>query len=154
MAWRHFGKEDKAPTTINWVRRDALASAMPGKTLTRGSRATAGRSQRPRKTDGGKPRLDLIAGTTIFGLGAALTFGADKYGAYNYAAGEGMHWSRYFAALMRHCWKWWMGEELDEESGLHHLHHAMACLDILDRMRNEEVGKDDRPQLKRKEGRR
>lgn len=117
--------------------------------MTHGSRAT----REPRKTDQGKPRIDLIAGTTIMGLAAALTFGAVKYGAYNYAEGQGMHWSRYFAALMRHCWKWWMGEEIDEESGLHHLHHAMACLDILDRMRQETVGIDDRPTLGRKRGR-
>lgn len=103
------------------------------------------RRRRPRKNDQGKPRLDLISPHTVLGLGRALGYGAAKYGAYNFANGDGMEWSRQFAALMRHCWAWWGGEACDNESGLCHLDHALACLDILNRMRHEEIGRDDRP---------
>jgi len=74
------------------------------------------------KDDGGKNRLDLIPAYPLWELGRVYTFGAGKYEDNNWR--KGLKWSRIFAAVMRHLWKWWSGEELDEESGLPHLSHA------------------------------
>ena len=38
---------------------------------------------------------------------------------------------RYFDALQRHVWSWKQGEQIDPESGIHHLAHAMCCLMFL-----------------------
>ena len=38
---------------------------------------------------------------------------------------------RYFDAMQRHVWSWKQGEQLDPESGIHHLAHAMCCLMFL-----------------------
>ena len=71
------------------------------------------------KFDGGKVRLDLLAPEFLVGTAKVLEFGAQKYDEYNWA--KGMKWSRVFAALMRHMWKWWAGEKLDEETGMSEL---------------------------------
>lgn len=81
------------------------------------------------KYDGGKPRLDLVSHHFLNGIGAVLGYGAAKYAARNWE--KGIEFGRVFAALMRHLWAWWGGEEFDPESGLHHLDHAACCLMFL-----------------------
>jgi len=92
-----------------------------------------------RKDDDEKVRLDLIPPEAIFAVGNVLTFGAKKYGDRNWE--KGMSWSRVFAALMRHMWSWWGGQQptstnfafgdLDPETRFSHLWHALACLTFL-----------------------
>lgn len=94
------------------------------------------------KHDGGKTRLDLIPYEFVEGCGRALTFGASKYGDNNWAGG--LKWSRCFAALLRHLWAFWRGEESDSESGLSHLDHAAACLAFLMAFKDRKAGEDDR----------
>jgi len=56
--------------------------------------------------------------------------GTLKYAPYNYA--KGMKWSTCFDCLLRHLFKWfYCREELDLESGEHHLDHAIANLLML-----------------------
>lgn len=87
------------------------------------------------KHDSEKVRLDLIPQEVVWGLGHVLTYGAKKYttagsdGANNWALGA--KWSRYWGALLRHLFAWLRGERFDPESGLPHLHHALACLTFL-----------------------
>jgi hypothetical protein len=50
----------------------------------------------------------------------------------------------FFAALLRHLFAWWRGEELDPESGLSHLAHAGCCLMFLMEYRRNGWGTDDR----------
>lgn len=100
----------------------------------------------PVKFDAGKPAFELISPHAMFGLAKVLAFGAHKYGARNWE--NGLKNSRIFAAAMRHLWAWWLGEDLDEETGLSHLHHAAACIMML--QHNVEIrhkGVDDRPVL-------
>lgn len=97
------------------------------------------------KHDGGKLRIDLVPNEFIYGCSRGLEFGARKYGDYNWA--QGLKWSRCFAALMRHLWAWWSGNECDDESGLSHLDHAACCLAFLMAYQARKTGEDDRYKL-------
>lgn len=83
----------------------------------------------PTKNDQGKAPFELLPPEALFGTADAMAVGAGKYGERNWEAGLKM--GRVFGAAMRHLWAWWMGEDLDPESGLSHLHHAGACVMML-----------------------
>jgi hypothetical protein len=64
-------------------------------------------------------------------LGAlALLDGAGKYGRSNFLVAP-VRASIYYDAAMRHLGKWFAGEEVDEDSGVPHLGHVLACSAIL-----------------------
>lgn len=64
-------------------------------------------------------------------LGAlGLLDGACKYGRANWRE-SGVLASTYYSALNRHINAWLEGENLDPDSGVPHLGHALACLAIL-----------------------
>jgi hypothetical protein len=60
--------------------------------------------------------------------------GAAKYAAHNWR--RGYPWSLSFAALQRHAWAFWNGEDIDAEMGLPHLaavaFHAFALLEFME----------------------
>ena len=100
-----------------------------------------------RKDDSGKLRMDLLAPEFLLGTAEVLTFGANKYGDRNWEAG--IKYSRVFAALMRHLWRWWASEPFDAETGMSHLKHAACCIMFLlayEARRTIEF--DDRPKPK------
>ena len=76
------------------------------------------------KHDQDKPPLGLIDRTFLWGLARVLAFGAKKYSAHNWRLG--ITTDRLYDALQRHVTAWNDGEDIDAESGLHHLDHA-AC---------------------------
>jgi hypothetical protein len=61
---------------------------------------------------------------------------------------QGYSWSLSFAALQRHAWQFWSGEDIDQETGSHHLaavaFHALALLEY----KRTHPEKDDRPKNK------
>jgi hypothetical protein len=69
---------------------------------------------------------------------------APKTGAGNWATGEGFEWSRLYGGLQRHLTQWNGGEEIDPESGNHHLDHACCMLAFLVAHVARQHGKDDR----------
>ena len=77
----------------------------------------------------GKTQLDLIPPFVIEELGRALTYGAEKYGKYNYRIG--MEWSKVLDSLLRHINSFRKGEDFDIESGLPHLSLAMCNIVFL-----------------------
>ena len=81
------------------------------------------------KHDNGKPRVDLVTSEWILAQAEVRGFGAKKYDAWNWF--EGIKFSRNIAAALRHILKFAMGEDIDPESGLHHLAHAGCCLEHL-----------------------
>jgi len=83
-----------------------------------------------RKFDGGKLRYGLIPPLAMAEMVKVLTFGAEKYEPDNWKVVPDSL-TRYFDAMERHIWAWKMGEDLDPESGIHHLAHAMCCLAFL-----------------------
>src|SRR6201995_4690390 len=60
----------------------------------------------------------------------ALLNGALKYGRANWRGTE-VRASVYVAACMRHLGEWLEGQDVDADSGLHPLAHALACLAII-----------------------
>ena len=102
----------------------------------------AGAGEIAQKKDKGKPRYDLIPGDALHEVVKVLSNGADKYADRNWEIGQ--PWGKVFGAMMRHCWAWWRGEELDKESGLHHMAHAGAEALFLLAYALRKVGTDDR----------
>jgi hypothetical protein len=95
-----------------------------------------------KKFDTGKPPMSLLPPEAMMELAAVLGFGAKKYDAHNWR--KGCDWSRLSDAALRHIFAWIGGEDLDPESGLNHLAHAMCCLAFLIESAKKQYGKDDR----------
>lgn len=95
------------------------------------------------KHDSGKPRYDLIPPEPLDGLARLYGMGAEKYEDRNWE--KGMKWSRIFAAMMRHAWKWFRGETYDQEDGQHHLLSVIWCAMALYTYQVRREGLDDRP---------
>ncbi len=94
------------------------------------------------KHDSGKVRFELLPAEATLERAKAFTHGSLKYPANNYRVGT--DWSRYLGAAYRHLSAWQLGENQDPESGLSHLAHAGACIDILLTQFLTNVGTDDR----------
>ena len=80
-----------------------------------------------RKFDDGKPRYSLVPPKAMAQFVDVLTFGADKYSDDNWKHVDNLQ-NRYYDALQRHVAAYRGGESYDDESGSHHLAHAMCCL--------------------------
>lgn len=91
-----------------------------------------------------KAPLHLVPSVAIAMEAAAMRDGARKYGPYNWRE-HAVSATVYVSATERHLRAWLDGEEEAEDSGVHHLAHARACLGIL--LDAIECGKlsDDRP---------
>lgn len=97
-------------------------------------------------------RYDLIPGEALEMLARNYGRGARKYDERNWE--RGYDWSLSFAALNRHLWQFWNGEDMDEEVGLPHLtcvlFHAMALLQF--QLHPEKYAEfDNRPSTQREE---
>lgn len=95
------------------------------------------------KYDQDKVRYDLITPEEEESWARVLTYGAHKYSGWQWT--HGIEYSRLYGALRRHIAAWYAGEELDPESGLPHLAHAMCCLQFLMAMPRLHPELDDRP---------
>lgn len=91
-----------------------------------------------------KDPLHLIPPEALIRESYAFKQGAAKYGAYNWR-GNSVAASVYYAAALRHLFQWWEGQDIDPESGAHHLGHARACLAILLDAAKWDKLVDDRP---------
>jgi len=74
-----------------------------------------------------------------------LEYGAAKYSKANWT--KGMDWTRPLNAAMRHQAAWLGGEDLDPESGINHLAHAIASLMFALSFQLRGRGKDDRAEF-------
>jgi hypothetical protein len=91
-----------------------------------------------------KPKISDTPTVGIRELGRVHTMGSKKYGRFNWRE-HTVSSSVYYDAAWRHLSAWFEGEDTDPESGLPHLAHVMACMNIL--MDAEAHGKlnDNRP---------
>lgn len=80
-----------------------------------------------RKYDSNKPRYSLLPTGTVLNVVQVLEYGAVKYEVDNWQKVPDAR-TRYYDAAMRHIDDWWNGSEIDEESSLPHLAHAICCL--------------------------
>lgn len=76
-----------------------------------------------KRFDKGKIRYSLLPWGVVGELVKVYEYGCEKYERDNWK--RGMSWSRVYDSLMRHLQSFWSGEELDPESGLHHLAHVI-----------------------------
>ena len=91
-----------------------------------------------------KVPLHLVPPSAKHFLALALANGATKYGPYNWRD-TAISVSVYKAAMERHMDAFWDGEECAQDSGVHHVAHAMACCAlILDALTTGKLH-DDRP---------
>lgn len=88
---------------------------------------------------GTKPaRYDLIPAQPLETLARLYGRGAEKYDDHNWR--KGYDWSLSFAALQRHAWQFWNGEDNDAETGLPHMasvaFHALALIEFMETHRD------------------
>lgn len=88
--------------------------------------------------------LHCIPSAPLLELGLSMMEGGRKYGTHNYRA-IGVRFSTYFDAATRHIIDWWEGEDIDPDSGVHHIAKAIASLVVLRDSMFMENYEDDRP---------
>ena len=102
--------------------------------------------------DEGKERVDLLPADALLALGVVYSVGAKKYAERNWE--RGMPWSKCLGPLMRHLFKWMMGETWDTEDkdAPPQRHIAKVAWNALALLTYElrDIGQDDR-KLKQKE---
>jgi len=77
-----------------------------------------------------KPKLSDTPTIGIQLMGQVHSNGANKYGRFNWRE-HAVSSTVYYDAAQRHLMAWFDGETIDPESGLSHLAHVMACMNIL-----------------------
>lgn len=127
--------DNRCPGAVDHTQHPAPATASTGEV--RVTSSTGGQK-------GSKPqRYDLIPAGPLRTLAELYGKGAEKYDDDNWR--RGYSWRLSFAALNRHLWQFWDGQDLDEETGLPHLAsvawHAFSLLEFMER--HPEF--DDRP---------
>ena len=80
-----------------------------------------------KKYDGEKPRMYLLPPKALIEVSKVLTFGANKYDENNWSKLDNLQ-NRYTGAALRHIFAHMDGEDLDPETDLDHLAHAICCL--------------------------
>lgn len=97
-----------------------------------------------KKFNAGKPRVDLVSSAVIVEMGKVLGFGTIKYSENNWL--KGVSYQDLYASTQRHILAWHQGVELDAESNLSHISHALVNLMmILHFQLNEQTHLDNRP---------
>lgn len=92
---------------------------------------------------GNLERYDLIPAEPIRQLAEHFGRGAKKYADRNWEAGY--DWSLSFAALNRHLWQFWSGQDIDEETGSPHIIAVMWHAAVLAEFTHTHPGFDNRP---------
>lgn len=87
-------------------------------------------------------RFDLIPSEALEAVARVYGTGSAKYSDRNWE--RGYRYGLSFAALMRHAWAWWRGEDTDNESGESHLAHVAWHALTLMTFRSRRIGTDDR----------
>mgnify|MGYP003631491373 CR=1 FL=1 len=91
-----------------------------------------------------KPSTHFIPKPPLYEVANALLEGALKYGAYNWRV-AGVRASIYYSACGRHLDAWLEGEDIDPESGIHHVSKAIAGLLVIRDAMMAGKFSDDRP---------
>lgn len=77
-----------------------------------------------------KPSMWLIPQSALVLMAKVMELGAKKYGPYNWRDKQ-VRGTVYVSAAQRHLASWLDGDSTDEESGVSHLAHVMACCSII-----------------------
>ena len=79
-----------------------------------------------KKDDQQKPRMELLDPNFLIGVANVLTFGAEKYEAYNWQKADEEGIERIKGAMLRHQMAYMKGEKIYPETGLSHMYH-ISC---------------------------
>ncbi len=91
-----------------------------------------------------KVGLSSVPMGPLYAVATAMAEGGMKYGRHNYRV-LGCKHSTYFDAAMGHLVSWFEGEDVDAESGIHHLMKAAASIFVIYDSILMENDTDDRP---------
>lgn len=91
-----------------------------------------------------KASLSVVPMDVVLEASLGMLEGAAKYGKANYLA-SGAKASVYFDGTQRHLNQWWLGEDMDPDSGLHHISKAISSLMVLRACMLAKKFTDDRP---------
>ena len=103
-----------------------------------------------KRLDDGKPRYDLIPTDALLALAELYRAGAEKYEERGWE--KGMRWGRCFASMLRHAYRWWKGEQIDPDTGAHHMIAVAWNAIALFHYDTQALGEDDRPEQTRARG--
>ena len=78
----------------------------------------------------GKIQMHLVPLPVLHEVAQGMAEGAAKYGAYNWRAMP-IETHEYYNATRRHLDSWFMGEDIDPDSDLHHVTKAITSLIVL-----------------------
>lgn len=81
------------------------------------------------KFDDEKPKMALIPAKGLVEVAKVMTFGAKKYGNFNWK--KGIAYTRLLSATLRHINAIQQGNDYDDETGIHHAAHAVCNLLML-----------------------
>lgn len=95
--------------------------------------------------------MHYVPPRVLMEVALALTEGANKYGSYNFRDAGNTKYSTYYSSTLRHLSQWFEGEDIDKESGLHHITKAIGGLIVLRDSMLADNAQDDRP-TKSKDG--
>jgi hypothetical protein len=91
-----------------------------------------------------KASMYCVPAPVLMEVGASMLEGGIKYGPYNFRDTP-LFMSDYYDSTLRHMMLWWEGEDIDPDSGIHHVSKAIGSLMVLrDAMMNG-MAEDDRP---------
>lgn len=94
------------------------------------------------KYDSEKAPMDLLPWQEVTDVAMVLKFGAQKYDKWNWT--EVNRTGRYIAAGFRHMAQFQSGEDIDPDSGLHHLAHAATNMLMALWLQKNHPERDDR----------
>ena len=96
------------------------------------------------RKNSGKVSFSLVPFHLLAGCARVFMGGKLKYKEWNWA--KGMPWSTCFDCMMRHLFRWYfLREDIDPESGEHHLDHVFCNLFMLRHYVDNYRDGDDRP---------
>lgn len=128
-------KPDLAQDNPGWHRAAASPAAAP----------TANKPSNPKDALGIlKLALSVFPLPVLWEACIGMLEGGLKYGRHNYRV-IGVRGSVYFDATFRHLSSWWEGEDLDPDSGIHHISKAITSLVVLRDSMIRGNWVDDRP---------
>lgn len=90
-----------------------------------------------------KSGVDQIPPEVLLEWGDVFTYGEKKYARNNWL--KGTDWHEFAGSALRHLLRWQMGEDIDPETGLPHLAHALWNVGALRAYQIRGLGTDDRP---------
>lgn len=95
-----------------------------------------------------KPSLAAVPMGVLWEIGQGMAEGARKYGPFNWRDTP-IQAHVYCDATLRHLLAWWEREDIDPDSGVHHVTKAITSLMVLRDAIREKSWIDNRPRSRR-----